>query len=244
MAAIFWAQLSRGGPTLVKHVVNREQKTQERVLFHASSRSTRTVLRIAISCNFGKKGILFSSTSWHLGYEFQRHESSLYLPPFCRLLWHFYTFSHSSQFNHSVVLNGLSYRIARLFDSFVPSQSMIEGTTSIDGSKWCALNMTAFISRGHRWVWHNMDWFGGPTMSTVLEWFVIAYHYVVYLLCDYRSTVLWLWWLWKHLHQWRASRIKMTRRSSSKCFIFHTRVTKWKLNGTIISLFKNWCILC
>ena len=36
-----------------------------------------------------------------------------------------------SWFKHSFVLNFLSYRIARLFDSFVPSRSMIESTTSI-----------------------------------------------------------------------------------------------------------------
>ena len=49
---------------------------QERALFHLSLWSTQAVFRIAISCNFGKKGILFSSTSCfcHLGYEFQRHK--------------------------------------------------------------------------------------------------------------------------------------------------------------------------
>ena len=79
------------GAILVKHVFIGEQKMRERVFFHTLS---RTACRIAISFNFGKKGILFSSTSQRLGYEFQIHESSLYLPPFCRLLWHFYTFSH------------------------------------------------------------------------------------------------------------------------------------------------------
>ena len=82
--------------TLVKHVVTRKQKKCGKgYFFHTSS---RTAFRIAISCNFGKKGILFSSTSLRLGYEFQRHESSLYSPPFCRLLWHFYTFSHNDSF--------------------------------------------------------------------------------------------------------------------------------------------------
>ena len=42
-----------------------------------------------------------------------------------------YVQERDSWFKHSIVLNGLSYGIARLFDSFVPSQSMIEGTTSI-----------------------------------------------------------------------------------------------------------------
>ena len=32
---------------------------------------------------------------------------------------------------HNIVLNDLSYGIVRLFDSFVPSRSMIEGTTYI-----------------------------------------------------------------------------------------------------------------
>ena len=38
--------------------------------------------------------------------------------------------SHS-WFKHNTVLDGLSYGIACLFDSFVPSQSMNEGTASI-----------------------------------------------------------------------------------------------------------------
>ena len=36
-----------------------------------------------------------------------------------------------SWFKHSIVLNGLSYGIARLFDSFVLSRSMIEGTAVV-----------------------------------------------------------------------------------------------------------------
>ena len=75
--------MNGGGGTLVKHVVICEQKIRRKAYFiHASSWSARTAFRIAISCNFGEKGILFSSTSRHLGYEFQRHESSLYSPAF------------------------------------------------------------------------------------------------------------------------------------------------------------------
>ena len=42
-----------------------------------------------------------------------------------------YVQKSDSWFKGSIVLNGLSYGVARLFDSFVLSLSMIEGTTSI-----------------------------------------------------------------------------------------------------------------
>ena len=44
----------------------------------------------------------------------------------------------------------LSYKIARLFDSFVSSQSMIEGTTSIANSKSVMYQATPFEFHTHR----------------------------------------------------------------------------------------------
>ena len=50
-----------------------------------------------------------------------------------------------SWFKHSIVLNGLSYGIANLFDFFVPRRSMNEGTTSIADPLiiffWCTVGL-------------------------------------------------------------------------------------------------------
>ncbi len=57
---------------------SESNKMRERVIFYASS---QTAFRISISWNLGKKGILFSK-QWN-------STVVLYLPLFCRLLWHF-----------------------------------------------------------------------------------------------------------------------------------------------------------
>ena len=71
-----------------------------------------------------------------------------------------------SWFKHSIVLNGLSYGIARLFDSFVPSRSTIEGTTAIQNNSALVLWEQKSSSGQFKCnAWNTGLWTVAPKMS-------------------------------------------------------------------------------